>query len=358
MKKLIKMSLFASILLGAFMVNHFHITLLCLTITVCTFGILFRYLNNQFEIPHYVFYPLYLPIIHKLHEVKENQSMMMSSVDYHEGKTINPLLFKGSRRKNTDKPTIVLVESNEELSFHIKSHLSEDYSILSFKNGAEALSHIQENHPHIVISNITLDGINGNYLSARLKNNKETLFIPVLLYGLPTINEFHYKRKASLADTFLALPFDKEDLKSEISVLLENRFLFRRHLLQRIFGEQFMEIESNNSLTDEEWNFINQVKDFILANIQDENLTITDIASILCMSRSSFFNKWKSLTGEAPNTFLTILRMEKARQLLESGKYAVADIPLMIGLKDDKHFRKSYKKYFKMTPSTSIRKKS
>ena len=42
------------------------------------------------------------------------------------------------------------------------------------------------------------------------------------------------------------------------------------------------------------------------------------------------------MTGEAPTVFIEAVRMEKAHELLESGKYPVGTIPEMIGLKDVK----------------------
>ena len=81
---------------------------------------------------------------------------------------------------------------------------------------------------------------------------------------------------------------------------------------------------------------INEVKEYILERIEKEDLTIDAIASHLKMSRTKFYNKWKSVTGEAPTVFIEAVRMEKAHELLESGKYPVGTIPEMIGLKDVK----------------------
>lgn len=113
-----------------------------------------------------------------------------------------------------------------------------------------------------------------------------------------------------------------------------------------------------DKISDEEnYGLINQVKEFILKNIDKENLTIDEIASELYMSRTAFFTKWKALTGEAPKYLIYRIRMEKARELLESGKYSVNVLPEMIGLKSLKNFRHKYKEYFGITPSESIMKK-
>ena len=149
-----------------------------------------------------------------------------------------------------------------------------------------------------------------------------------------------------------------EDLKIEKNVLIKNSRFLRKSFLQKVFGEQFLKIEEEeDTLSEKNYIFINLVKDFILKNIDQENLTIDEVASELCMSRTTFFNKWKSLTGEAPKYFIYRIRMEKARELLESGRYSVNVVPEMIGLRNLKNFRHKYKEYFGITPSESIMKK-
>ena len=152
-----------------------------------------------------------------------------------------------------------------------------------------------------------------------------------------------------------------EDLKIEISVLIRNSRLLRKAFLHKVFGEQFLKVQSAETgmetLEDVRKSLIDEAKDYVLERIEKEDLTIDEIASHLGMSRTKFYNKWKSLTGEAPNVFIEAIRMEKAHELLESGKYPVSIIPEMIGLKDLKNFRNRYKEYFGITPRESIRKK-
>ena len=89
-----------------------------------------------------------------------------------------------------------------------------------------------------------------------------------------------------------------------MNVLIKNNRSLRRSFLQTVFGKQFLEKEEEKVLDDSNYTFINQVKEFILKNIDKENLTIDEIASELYMSRTAFFNKWKALTGEAPKYFI------------------------------------------------------
>lgn len=104
-----------------------------------------------------------------------------------------------------------------------------------------------------------------------------------------------------------------------MNVLIRNNRFLRKSFLERIFGKKFLEVGEDKISDEENYDLINQVKEFILRNIDKENLTIDEIASELYMSRTAFFTKWKALTGEAPKYLIYRIRMEKARELLESG---------------------------------------
>lgn len=274
-----------------------------------------------------------------------------------EEKKIDSLFCKENHKRGSAKPTVLLADSNSDFRSYLETRLSEHFTVKSFSNGQEALIYIREEYPDIVICDMMLHGMYGNELSSRLKTSGETSIIPIILYGSYLDGKHRNTREASLADVFLHTPFHVEDLKIEMNVLIKNSRFLRKSFLQKIFGEQFLKVKENEVLNENNYAFINRVKDYILKNIDQENLTIDEVASELYMSRTTFFNKWKSLTGEAPKYFIYRIRMEKARELLESGKYSVNVIPEMIGLKNLKNFRQKYKEYFGITPSESITKK-
>lgn len=274
-----------------------------------------------------------------------------------EEKKIDSLFCKETHKRKSAKPTVLLADSNADFRSYLETRLSEHFIVKSFDNGLEALKYIREEYSDIVICDMMLHGMYGNELSSRLKTSGETSIIPIILYGSYLDGKQQNTREASLADVFLHTPFHVEDLKIEINVLIKNSRFLRKSFLQKIFGEQFLKIKENENLNEDNYVFIDRVKDYILKNIDQENLTIDEVASELYMSRTTFFNKWKSLTGEAPKFFIYRIRMEKARELLESGKYSVNVVPEMIGLKNLKNFRHKYKEYFGITPSESIIKK-
>ena len=313
---------------------------------LCNGKILINHLNHNVS--------LNFPLKHSYKNVPERPRIHIN--ENQEEKKIDNLFHKIPPQRGSTKPTIIIADSNENFRFYLEAHLSKDYIIKSFENGSEVLESIKEEHPDLIISDTVLHGMSGNELSSRLKTSGDTSIIPIILYGSHIDIDRRYKRETSLADTFLYIPFHIEDLKIEITVLIRNSRFLRKAFLQQIFGEQFIRIQTTKNLDNANCTFINKVKEFILENIDREDLTIDDIASQLCMSRTAFYNEWKLLTGEAPKFFIYRIRMEKARELLESGKCPVNVVPEMIGLRNLKNFRNRYKEYFKITPCKSIKK--
>lgn len=313
---------------------------------LCNGKILINHLNHNVS--------LNFPLKHSYKNVPERPRIHIN--ENQEEKKIDNLFHKIPPQRGSTKPTIIIADSNENFRFYLEAHLSKDYIIKSFENGSEVLESIKEEHPDLIISDTVLHGMSGNELSSRLKTSGDTSIIPIILYGSHIDIDRRYKRETSLADTFLYIPFHIEDLKIEITVLIRNSRFLRKAFLQQIFGEQFIRIQTTKNLDNANCTFINKVKEFILENIDREDLTIDDIASQLCMSRTAFYNKWKLLTGETPKFFIYRIRMEKARELLESGKCPVNVVPEMIGLRNLKNFRNRYKEYFKITPCKSIKK--
>lgn len=313
---------------------------------LCNGKILINHLNHNVS--------LNFPLKHSYKNVPERPRIHIN--ENQEEKKIDNLFHKIPPQRGSTKPTIIIADSNENFRFYLEAHLSKDYIIKSFENGSEVLESIKEEHPDLIISDTVLHGMSGNELSSRLKTSGDTSIIPIILYGSHIDIDRRYKRETSLADTFLYIPFHIEDLKIEITVLIRNSRFLRKAFLQQIFGEQFIRIQTTKNLDNANCTFINKVKEFILENIDREDLTIDDIASQLCMSRTAFYNKWKLLTGEASKFFIYRIRMEKARELLESGKCPVNVVPEMIGLRNLKNFRNRYKEYFKITPCKSIKK--
>lgn len=267
------------------------------------------------------------------------------------------MAFHGfSKKKNMDRPLVILADNDKGFKDYLEKRLSECFVVRSFDDGQEALEVICEEYPDLVICDIMLKGMSGEELSSKLKTSRDTSFIPVILMGSHIDVKRREKRCSSQADLFVCKPFNLEDLKVEISILINNSRFLRKTFLQKVFGEDFLTKPMERAQQDANLAFLNEVKLYIMENMDKEDLTVDDIASRMCMSRTTFYNKWKLLTGEAPKYLISRIRMEKARELLESGKFSVTMVAEMVGMRNMKNFRGRYKEYFGKTPKEFMKK--
>lgn len=267
------------------------------------------------------------------------------------------IAFHGfSKKKNMDRPLVILADNDKGFRDYLEKRLSECFVVRSFDDGQEALEVICEEYPDLVICDIMLKGMSGEELSSKLKTSRDTSFIPVILMGAHIDVKRREKRCSSQADLFVCKPFNLEDLKVEISILINNSRFLRKTFLQKVFGEDFLTKPMERAQQDANLAFLNEVKLYIMENMDKEDLTVDDIASRMCMSRTTFYNKWKLLTGEAPKYLISRIRMEKARELLESGKFSVTMVAEMVGMRNLKNFRGRYKEYFGKTPKEFMKK--
>lgn len=255
------------------------------------------------------------------------------------------------------KSTILLVETNEELMSYLVKSLSDTYNVSAFTDGIEALEEVKENIPELIIADIVLSGMSGSELCSRLKTNLETAHIPVILLSSCRDKQNCEIRKHCLADACFTKPFNLYELKTEISVLISLCKQLEKVYIKRFLGRELVETQKSQPSFDADNEFLYKVRSFILEHIADETLGVKTISDEMAMSRTKFFNKIKDLTNEPPNNLIRKIRLEKAKELLESGQYQVQEIPEMVGMKSLKNFRILCKNKYGKTPSGILKNK-
>ena len=86
-------------------------------------------------------------------------------------------------------------------------------------------------------------------------------------------------------------------------------------------------------------------------NNYHKDLTLEQFAEKLFMSTGYFCRSFKKYAGEGYATYLTKIRLKKARERLMSGKYTVAEVARMVGFRDASYFSSVFKKHYQQSPS-------
>lgn len=86
-------------------------------------------------------------------------------------------------------------------------------------------------------------------------------------------------------------------------------------------------------------------------NIDNPALTVDVLCSLMGMSRTSFYNKLRALTDQAPGDYIRLIRLKRAVQLLKEDTHSITEIAEMTGFSDAKYFREVFKKHYNVSPS-------
>ena len=248
-----------------------------------------------------------------------------------------------------DSPRIMIVEDNASLRLFLMKSLSDTYQVEGAENGQEAIDKIKIQQPDLIISDVMMSVMDGETMCRTLKSDIETSHIPIILLTALGDKKDILRGLETKADMYIVKPFDLMVLKANISNILENREIIRKKLQQASINIEAKpeEIDMPTNLDNE---FMQKVTTLVKENL-GKDLTVDTLCAGMNMSRTSFYNKIKALTGMAPNDFIRNIRMQEAAVLLKSQKYTVAEVADMMGFADPKYFTDTFKKFYGVPPS-------
>ena len=85
----------------------------------------------------------------------------------------------------------------------------------------------------------------------------------------------------------------------------------------------------------------------------DTEFNVDIFAREMGMSRTAFFKKWKTLTGQTPKSFLQTMRLQKAAEMLRARPdISIEDVSYMNGFASARYFCKCFKDVYRQQPST------
>ncbi|MBB4037255.1 signal transduction histidine kinase/ligand-binding sensor domain-containing protein/DNA-binding response OmpR family regulator [Dysgonomonas hofstadii] len=251
---------------------------------------------------------------------------------------------------------ILLVEDNNDMRNYLLSTLSPNYKIYGVPSAEEALDFLENNTVDLVISDIMMDGMQGDELCKKLKSDIHTSHIHVIL--LTAIDD-ESRLRASLeygADDYIVKPFDIDLLKVKVNNFLNIRKRIQQHYITKNKLESAIdhinkEVEEKPRINNIDDLFLEKCIEIVTRNIPDSSFSIDNLCSQIGMSRTLVYEKLKVLAGQSPNEFIRVIRLKYAKELLENRKHNVKDVALLSGFDNVKYFSTVFKKYYGQSPS-------
>lgn len=211
-------------------------------------------------------------------------------------------------------------------------------------NGREALRLIEKEPFDLLISDIKMPVMGGIELLRTLRSNGLALAVVYI----SSRTEFEYAREAMIlgAMDFLKKPASEEAVSEMLLRVRRSLGGTEKAAVNSIVARVMEQIGAD---TDGDI-FLYNVSLFLSENICHA-VTMTEAADNLNMSRDYFGKCFKRRSGMSFNTVHTMIKMEYAKTLIDSGRYRNYEISEKLGICDPDYFTKLFKSVTGMTPT-------
>jgi len=245
--------------------------------------------------------------------------------------------------KNNTRPSILLVDDNDDFRMFMKDCLKADYNIYDAPDGKSAWEMLPDLQPDIIVSDVMMPGMDGNELCHLVKNDIRTSHILVILLTARATKEHEQKGLEVGADDYITKPFNLNILTLRIKNLLQRR--------RDSYSKPMDVSPSKINITSLDEKLITKAIQYVEKNLSRSDLSVEELSGELAMSRVHFYKKLLSITGRTPIEFIRVLRLKRAAQLLRESQLNIAEVTYQTGFNNLNIFRKYFKAEFGMLPS-------
>ncbi|GAB3908937.1 substrate-binding domain-containing protein [Larkinella knui] len=239
--------------------------------------------------------------------------------------------------------SVVIIEDNQDLLSFLQSRFAPTYRTLTAETAEKGWDFVLQNIPDIIISDVTLPGQDGIWLTQRVKEDFRTSHIPVILLTAKGQLEHQIEGTVAGADAYIPKPFNQQLLEEKVKNLLGNRDRMRRRFSNEITNPQQVPAKERKFLLDFEL--------LIEKHIHSGQLSVENLSRDLGMSRVQLYRKITALTNKNVNEYIAEYRIKKAKDLLGDRTKNISEIAYELGFKDPAYFTTFFRQKAGQTPS-------
>jgi signal transduction histidine kinase/DNA-binding response OmpR family regulator len=263
---------------------------------------------------------------------------------------IVPEINSEYERSSSTNKKILIAEDNDLLRLYLeKILLRVNYQVYKAENGKQAYEILKNEKIDIIITDVMMPEMNGFQLCSAVKNEIKTCHIPVIMLTAIHDKDYLLEGYRCGADDYVKKPYEMKYLIARIENLLQNRMRLKSKLMRVFEHEEMAEKED----TDVIW--LREVTTIIADNITETSFSVEKLCSLVAMSQSAFFRKFKRITDDAPQKYINQIRLRRSVELLQKGSLNIAEIAFECGFGDPKYFSTTFKKHFGKSPTDYLK---
>ena len=97
--------------------------------------------------------------------------------------------------------------------------------------------------------------------------------------------------------------------------------------------------------------FLTKINQCILQNIDNDQFDANALSTAMAMSRAQLLRRMKSSTGNSPGYYIKTMRLQKAKELLETSDVSISEAAFQTGFNSPSNFTKEFNEKYGITPS-------
>ena len=249
--------------------------------------------------------------------------------------------------KHADKPIVLVVDDNKDIVWLISDMLSAEFDVRGAYTVEEAQRIIENQSPALIITDIMMPDIDGMEFINRLKADKFTKHIPLIIISAKISEKDQAAGFDIGADAYLTKPFSSLVLSSVVNRLLAVKTGLKDYYYS---PESAYEYTDGQLIHQEDKDFMDSVTSIITENIEAENLRPEFIADKLGMNTRNLYRKFKKITNLSPNDYIKDYRFIYAAKLLISTNLTIQEVIYKVGITNKSYFYREFFKKYNVTP--------
>lgn len=241
------------------------------------------------------------------------------------------MIVKEMTPKAINNVTVMVIEDDPDMLEQIKSELSVYFHVETFMNGKTGYENIRKIKPALLISDIQLPEMIARALQ----------FVAMELKAKQQAEEKAQQEKALGQETTLKknAPLEKAEQSSCGEVILVKPV------------KELKKNEPTLLMSTLDKKFKDKLEAIVAQHIGDNNFNVDRLTELLCLGRTTVYNRTKSIMGVSPNIYIQNERLRIAAKLLLEGEFTVSEISEKVGFSDSTYFYKCFKNKFGIAPS-------
>ena len=240
---------------------------------------------------------------------------------------------------------LLVIEDSHDIAAYIGSLFANRYAVSYAANGKEGMEKALDLVPDLIITDLMMPGMDGLEVCRQVRGNEIINHIPIIVVTAKITEEERIRGLEAGADAYISKPFNADELRTRVEKLLD-----RHHRLRDKFSN-IADTDKEQKLTDAERRFLAKAVDFIYHLLDKRHLDVNTLAEKLYMSPRQLHRKLVAITGDSPASYMLKIKMQKARNLLETKPgLTIEDIADRCGFEHTPNFYSAFKKTYGVTP--------